>query len=169
MTDIPPAAEASSPPSSRSPWKWIAIVCGGCLGVSVLVLAVTAIFISRFVSLSVDSGEVEANAQDLFTYTMPGESRGVLNMDIFGVEIVQIATPESPPAVMLTMGNLPAYLQAEEFRQTFIDSLRENVAVESNYQFIEQRTETASLCGQSVPVVVQEGRYENNQTTDEPA
>jgi hypothetical protein len=163
MTGTPSPADNTG--QSTNTFKWIAIGCGGCLGLTVLLIVALGVLISRSFSISVNSEDVKTNAQELFTYTLPGESQGVLDMDILGVKWSQVSTPESPPNVMLTMGRLPAYLRSEDARQAFVETLQENTSVETNYQFVEQRVEAASLCEQPVSVIVQEGRYQHQQNT----
>jgi hypothetical protein len=163
MSNAAPVPDEHS--QSANPLKWVAIGCGGCLGLSVLLVGVLAFFVSRMVSFSVDSEQVEADAQQLFDYRLPGESQGVLAMSLFGVELQQVATLETPPDVLLSMGRLPAYLQGDDAQQAFVEALQEEVTVETNYQVLDQRVESASLCGQTVNVMVQEGTYQEDQTS----
>ena len=60
---------------------------------------------------ALEPGDVEDQGQELFVYTLPGGSKGILSMDLFGLQITQVASPESPPAAVLTVGKVPAYLE----------------------------------------------------------
>ncbi|HSM80961.1 MAG TPA: hypothetical protein VLS96_04705 [Nodosilinea sp.] len=163
MTQADPTP--SPPPSGGSPLKWIALGCGGCLGLTVLAVVGLAVWVSRSVQFGVGPEQVEADNQELFTYALPGESRGIFNMGVLGMRVIQVASTDSPPSVLLTMGQLPSYLQGRDAQETFVEQFQESLAVEGNYQLAEQRVEERSLCGQPVSVLVQSGRFEEGATT----
>lgn len=163
MQDFEPAQPHQ--PKREGPWKWVAIGCGGCLGLSVLFTAAIAYFASWAVNFSMDPQAVEGKAQALFDYELPGESQGLMNMNIMGIEIIQVADTQEPPGVLLTMGQLPNYLQGEDTQTSFIESFQQEMAQDGGYRLQTERTETLPLCGQSVPVRIAEGTFEAGQTT----
>ncbi|HEY9735748.1 MAG TPA: hypothetical protein V6D06_05675 [Trichocoleus sp.] len=163
MQDFEPAQP--NKPKSGTPWKWVAIGCGGCLGLSVLLTAAIAYFASRALNFSMDPQAVEGKAQELFDYEIPGESRGLLNMNIMGIELTQVADTQEPPGVLLTMGQLPNYLRDENAQTSFIESFQQEMAQDGGYQLQVERTETLPLCGQSVSVRIAEGTFEGTETT----
>jgi hypothetical protein len=156
-------------PGQNNPIKWIALGCGGCLGLIVLFSVVAGIFISRTMRFALDPEDVETQGQDLFTYTLPGGSKGILSMDLFGLQITQVASLETPPAAVLTVGKVPAYLESGADAETFTETLQEQVTLEGTYQLLEQRTEERTLCAQTVNLLVQEGRFQDDQISSEAA
>jgi len=153
----------------NSPVKWIALGCGGCLGLIVLFSIVAGIFISRTMRFALEPGDVEDQGQELFVYTLPGGSKGILSMDLFGLQITQVASPESPPAAVLTVGKVPAYLEQGAEAETFAEALQEQITLEGTYQLLEKRVEERTLCAQSVNLLVQEGRFQDEQTSSDAA
>lgn len=145
--------------------KWVLAGCGGCLGLMVLAGLALAIFINRTLRFAVGPDQKPADGQALFTYAIPGESQGIFDLGLFGMQVTQVASTDSPPSVLLTMGQLPRYLQSGEAQRTFIEQFQENVEVEGTYQFSEQRVEERTLCDQPVSVVMQVGQFEEGSAT----
>ncbi len=110
-------ADSTAPqPKSNAAAKWLALGCGGCLGVTVLAGLALAFLINRTMRFAVGPDQTEASSEEpgraeLFAYTLPGESQGIFNMDMLGMQVIQVASTDSPPSVLLTMGKLPRYLQ----------------------------------------------------------
>ncbi len=157
-------------PTGRQPSvKWFALGCGGCLGLTVLVVVLLGIFVSRTTRFALEPEAVETEGQTLFTYTLPGEGKGILSMELFGLQITQVATSDSPPSAILTVGKVPGYLEPGVNQDSFADTLQERITVEGTYQLQEQRTEERSLCGQSVNLLIQEGQYQDGQTRSDAA
>lgn len=145
------------------PWPWIGAGCGGCLALSVAALVTLTLVLGR--TLQFAFGPEGANPEQApFTFTIPGESEGVLAMAMFGLEITQIRSTDTPPSVLLTMGRLPSYLYNDNQDNT-LDSFQEGMIGDENYQFSLPRTEERPLCGTSVPVVIQSGQYQADQNT----
>jgi hypothetical protein len=159
----------STPPQQNNNLKWIALGCGGCLGLMVLFAVVAGIVISRTMQFAIGPEKAEEQGQELFTYTLPGGSKGIVSMDLFGLQITQVASPESPPAAVLTVGKVPAYLDQGTTQETFAETLQEQVTLEGTYQLLEQRTEERTLCDQSVNLLVQEGRFQDEQIRSDAA
>jgi hypothetical protein len=159
----------SPAPSRNNTAKWVALGCGGCLGLTVLFAVLLGVFISRTMRFALEPEAIEAQSQDLFTYSLPGGSKGILSLELFGLQISQVATLESPPSALLTVGKVPAYLEPEADQEAFADALLNQVTLEGTYQLLEQRTEDRTLCDQPVKLLVQEGRYQNDQTRTDAA
>ena len=161
---MPPADSTSTPPTSTNGngnlGKWVVLGCGGCLGLMVLMAIALTALINRTLKFAVGPDQVDTDNQDLFTYALPGESQGIFAMDMFGMQVTQVASTDSPPSVLLTMGKLPRYLQDRETREAFIKEFQNSVTVEGNYQLAEQRVEERTLCDQPVSVMLQSGRFE---------
>lgn len=145
------------------PWKWIGLGCGGCLALSVAALVALVLVIGRTLQFAFGPEEVNLD-QAPFTYAIPGESEGVLTLKMFGLEVIQISSTDTPPSVLLTMGRLPSYLYAEDQNAT-LDSFQEGMIADENYQFSPPRLEERPLCGTAVPVVIQTGQYQVEQST----
>jgi hypothetical protein len=162
-------ADANSTPSEAaggdSSLKWIALGCGGCLGVTVLGIVALAFLISRTMRFGVGPNLEESDTQELFTYTLPGESQGIFTMGMFGLQVTQVSTTESPPAVLLTMGQLPRYIQGREAQESFVEQFQDSLATEGNYELTQSRVEERTLCGQPVSVLVQSGQFDEGGST----
>lgn len=167
MTQTNPAP--ASPPSGGSTAKWVAAGCGGCLGLTVLAGLALAFFIDRTLRFAVGPDQSPAETEELFTYAIPGESQSIFNLGLFGLQVTQIASTDSPPSVLLTMGQLPSYLQDREAQQTFVEQFQDSVSTQGNYQLTEQRLEDRTLCDQPVSVVMQSGSFTDGTTTYEAA
>ncbi|MEB3291227.1 MAG: hypothetical protein VKI82_15020 [Leptolyngbya sp.] len=146
------------------PWKWIAAGCGGCLTITIAALVTLVVLMGRAMQFAFGPDGVNTD-ETPFTYTLPGESEGVLDMTMFGMRIVQITSTNQPPSAMLTMGRLPGYLQSSADQASFIESFQEGMIGDENYQLSPPRTEERTLCGQTVPVVVQTGQLHQDETT----
>ncbi len=157
------------PPSRGSTAKWVAAGCGGCLGLTVLAGLALAFFIHRSLRFTVGPDQSPGEIEELFAYTIPGESQSIFNMDLFGLQVIQVASTDSPPSVLLTMGQLPSYLQDREAQQTFVEQFQASVSTQGNYQLNEQRFEDRTLCGQPVSVGMQSGSFTDSSTTHEAA
>jgi hypothetical protein len=153
------ANSASSQPQNNTV-KWVALGCGGCLGITVLAGVALTILLSRMVRFAAGPAQPTADRQELFVYALPGEGQNIFAMDLLGLEMSQVASIDSPPSVLLTMGKLPRYLQDQAARDRFIGQFQERVTVEGTYQMGEQRVEDRTLCGQPVSVLLQSGRFE---------
>jgi hypothetical protein len=162
-----PQADPGSPtPSGGSnAAKWVALGCVGCFGLPVLAGLATALFIGFTGQFSAGPDQGSAENQELFTYTIPGETQTVLNMGMFGMQMIQVANTASPPSILLTMGQLPSYLKGNDAQQSFVEEFQNSITTEGNYQLTEQRVEERTLCDQPVSVVIQTGSFEDGTTT----
>ncbi|PSR16132.1 hypothetical protein C8255_19400 [filamentous cyanobacterium CCP3] len=160
-------SDFTSPPPAKggNTAKWIAAGCGGCLGLTVLAGLALAFFINRTLRFAVGPDQNLGETEELFTYAIPGESQSIFNLGMFGLQVIQVASTDSPPSVLLTMGQLPSYLQGEEAQQTFIEQFQDSATVEGSYEFSEQQVDERTLCGQPVSVVMQSGRFQDGTTT----
>ncbi|MEP0946304.1 hypothetical protein NC992_05420 [Leptolyngbya subtilissima DQ-A4] len=163
---MPQAAPVPPTPSGGSNTaKWVALGCGGCLGVTVLAGLTLAFFINRTMRFTVGPDQGSVDSQELFTYTIPGETQTILNMGMFGMQMIQVANTDSPPSILLTMGQLPSYLKGNDAQQSFVEEFQNSITTEGNYQLTEQRVEERTLCDQPVSVVIQTGSFEDGTTT----
>jgi hypothetical protein len=152
--DQPTAASGSSA-------KWIALGCGGCLGVTVFAMLALGFLISRSMRFAIGPELPAADGPSLFAYELPGESEGRFAMDLLGLRLTQVSSTDSPPSVLLTMGQLPRYLQDQAAREAFVQQFQDSVTVEGTYTLAEQRVEQRTLCDQPVSVLLQSGRFED--------
>jgi hypothetical protein len=124
-----------------------------------------AFFINRTLRFTVGpTSEGEGDSQELFTYTLPGESQNIFNMGLFGMQIVQVASTEGDESVLITMGQMPRYIQGREAQKTFIEQFQDSTTLEGNYQLTEQRVEERTLCDQSISVLLQSGQFKDGAT-----
>ncbi|MBD1875272.1 hypothetical protein H6F75_17460 [Nodosilinea sp. FACHB-131] len=158
-------SEPPTPSDGSNAVKWVALGCVGCFGVPVLAGLVTALVIGGTTQFSAGPDQGSAENQELFTYTIPGETQTILNMGMLGMQMVQVANTDSPPSVLLTMGQLPSYLKGSNAQQSFVEEFQNSITTEGNYQLTEQRVEERTLCDQPVSVVIQTGSFEDGPTT----
>ena len=160
------AQNSGSPSNSDNsvPWGWLAVGCGGCLVLTTAAVVTLVVLIGRTMQFAIGPDGVKPDRAP-FAYTIPGDSEGVLDMTMFGMQVVQITSTDTPPSVLLTMGRLPGYLESSLDQTFFIESFQESMIEDQNYQFADQRTEERPLCDQTVSVVVQSGRLQEDQTT----
>ncbi|WP_156119886.1 hypothetical protein [Leptolyngbya sp. KIOST-1] len=163
--DLPPGP----PPSGGGTVKWLLAGCGGCLGLTVLAGLALAFFLDRTLRFAVGPDQGSAPTEALFTYAIPGESQTIFSMGLLGLQVSQVASTDSPPSVLLTMGQLPSYLRDQEAQQAFVDQFQTSTELEGNYQLSEQRIESRTLCDQPVSVVMQSGRFGDGDTSYEAA
>ncbi|MBD2233513.1 hypothetical protein [Phormidium tenue] len=163
MTQADPAPPTPSGGSNTA--KWVALGCGGCLGVTVLAGLALAFFINRTMRFAIGPDQGSADSQELFTYAIPGETQSIFNMDMFGMQMLQVANTDSPPSVLLTMGQLPSYLKGNDAQQSFVEEFQNSITTQGSYKLTEQRVEERTLCDQPVSVVIQTGSFEDGPNT----
>lgn len=163
MTQANP--EPPTPSGGSNTAKWVALGCVGCFGVPVLAGLAMALIIGGTTRFAVGPDQGSAESQELFTYTIPGETQTILNMGMLGMQMIQVANTDSPPSVLLTMGQLPSYLKGNNAQQSFVEEFQNSITTEGNYQLTEQRVEERTLCNQPVSVVIQTGSFEDGTTT----
>lgn len=149
-------------PGSNTTAKWLVLGCGGCLGLTVLASLALAFFIDRTLRFAVGPTLDTADTAELFTYALPGESRGMFNFGLLGMQLTQVTSTADNSSVLLTMGQMPRYIQGREAQQRFLEEFQEQVTVEGSYEMTESRLENRTLCGQTVAVMAQSGQFEEN-------
>jgi hypothetical protein len=160
-----PQSNFPPPPDStpgKGPWLWVALGCGGCLVLSTAALVALVLLIGRTVQFAVGPDGVKTD-QAPFTFTIPGESEGVMDMTMFGMQIIQVTSTDTPPSVLLTMGRLPSYLQSSADQSSFIESFQEGMVGDETYQFSLPTIEERPLCDTTVAAIVQTGEYQADQ------
>ncbi len=160
MSQIQPSPPTQ--PDSDNTAKWLALGCGGCLSLTVLVSLALAFFIHRTLRFAVGPTLDTTDTAELFTYALPGESRGIFNFGLLGMQLTQVTSTTDESSVLLTMGQMPRYIQGREAQQRFLEEFQEQVTVESSYEMMESRLENRTLCGQPVTVMAQSGQFEEN-------
>lgn len=171
MTDFQPNPEPldasdSSVPKSNHVWKWVAIGCGGAFFLFVLLIAGSMFFAFRQLNFSMDPEAVEEKARTVFDYEIPGGSQGLLTMNMFGMEIIQVTDANQPPNVMLMVGTLPPAFQTEQTQEQFLEGFQESVSDQQQFETQEQRVEERQLCGEAVSVLIQEGSAATGQSAE---
>lgn len=165
FTPIPPDDDSNADAAgSSNPLKWLALGCGGCLMLSVLLMGALTVLVSRTMRLAIGPN-VLSDENALFIYSLPGESQGIVDMSMFGMQITQVSTTDTPPSVLLTMGRIPSSLQSTSDQTTFLESLQDGMVTSEDYQFSAPRIEERLLCNQPVAVTVQTGQYQLDATT----
>lgn len=164
MADFTPSPADDPVSRSSNPLKWIALGCGGCFVLSVLLVGVLTVLVSRTMRFAIGPEGV-SDSNDLFTYSLPGESQGIVDMGMFGMQITQVSSTNTPPSVLLTMGKIPGYLQNPRDRTTFLESFQEGMIASEGYELSAPSSEERQLCEQSVAVVVQTGQYQLEAAT----
>jgi hypothetical protein len=167
MTNIPPETPSSQ---KSSVIKWVAIGCGGLLVLGIGLFAGLAFWGWKSLNPVTDPQQVEAQAKSLFDYNIPGGSKGLVSMNIMGVQMSQIVDTAPNPNVFLMVGVLPAQFasQKEAFQQSFQESMQQQL--QQNTQFSQTKTEQKTLCNQEVPVLIQEGQgSSDNQSAPVPS
>ncbi|MBW4461449.1 MAG: hypothetical protein KME47_14610 [Nodosilinea sp. WJT8-NPBG4] len=163
MTQANP--EPPTPSGGSNAAKWVALGCVGCFGLPVLAGLATALFIGGTAQFSAGPDQGSTESKELFAYTIPGETQTILNMGLFGMQMIQVANTDSPPSILLTMGQLPSYLKGNDAQQSFVEEFQNNITTEGNYQLTKQGVEERTLCDQPVSVVIQTGSFEDGTTT----
>lgn len=177
MTDFQPDSESSespdfaksSVPKSNNVWKWVALGCGGVFFLFVLLIASAMFFAFRQLNFSMDPEAVEEEARTVFDYEIPGGSQGLLTMNMFGVEIIQVTDKNQPPDVLLMVGTLPPAFQTEQAQEQMIESFEESFSGQEQFETQNQRIEDRQLCGETVQVLIQDGTASTGQSATEPA
>lgn len=171
MTDFQPNSESSEPsassvPKSNNVWKWVAIGCGGAFFLFVLLIVGSMFFAFRQLNFSMDPEAVEEKARAVFDYEIPGGSQGLLTMNMFGMEIIQVTDTNQPSNVMLMVGTLPPAFQTEQTQDQFLEGFQESFSDQQQFETQDQRVEERQLCGETVSVVIQEGRASTGQSAE---
>jgi hypothetical protein len=165
LMEYPPMAQdfqqPAPPPRSSggSVWKWVAIGCGGAAVLAIALFGIGTFFVVRNLGLSMNPAEVEEKAQNLLQYSIPGGSKGVMSMNIVGVDLMQVSSLDEPPTVMLTIASLPPAFHSEQEREGFLEGFRESYPGTNNQTvtFSSERVESRTLCGQPVSLEIAEG------------
>ncbi|MGK7917283.1 MAG: hypothetical protein AB4038_17345 [Prochloraceae cyanobacterium] len=149
----------SQQPQTQNPvnwWKWISIGCGGCLLTSILAIAAFVYFVVQ--NVSTEPQEVEQHARSIFDYQIPGGSKGVVKINLMGIEFAQVVDVKRPPEVLLMVGQTPQKLQPDQLENT-AKSLETNLNRRFNFTTTSRQVLDKQLCGQNVSVLVQQGEF----------
>lgn len=141
-------------------WMWVGLGCGGSLLLLVLIIGGLIHYASRALNLSADPENAAAAALEIMDYKIPGGARGILSLDVRGVQFAGVSSKENPQAVSLILGKYP--LRAEngaELQQAFeeqLESQQPQIAEQ------ESRTEARSLCGEPANLTIIEGAQQGS-------
>jgi hypothetical protein len=162
-------SETPQPPKSGNVWKWIGIGCGGALLLFILLGAGLAFFVQRSLNLSFGTEQAEQAAQDIMEYEIPGGSVGLMAMNIGGVQFAGVMSAQDPHPIILVMGKIGTQLQGDpaEFQKAMQDSIEQQQG--SNFKTESATTESKELCGQTVDVLVSQGKQTTSGQADQTA
>lgn len=150
--------ESTPEKKSGSVWKWIAIGCGGTTLLGIIVIAGLIFALSRNINVSLSPEKAQENVRNLFDYEIPGGDRGVIALNMFGIEMSQVSDLATPSSVFLTVGQVP-FEWGEEEREAFQEGFEEPFFSQETieYNITSERKEEKNLCEQMVNVSVSEG------------
>ncbi len=136
-----------------SGWETMAVVLGAIatLGVGLTGLAM------KFLSNAATPQRAEAIASNIMSYTLPGDSQGLLGVNIAGAKVALVASEGDEPDIQLLMARVPVDQESGRRR---IDRILDSIALgadEEELKIKSVREENHSLCGQTTGVTVREG------------
>lgn len=136
-----------------SAWETMAVVLGAIatLGVGLTGLAM------KFLSNAATPQRAEAIASDIMSYTLPGNSQGLLGVKIAGAKVALVASEGDEPDIQLLMARVPVDQESGRRR---IDRILDSIALgadEEELKIKSVREENRSLCGKTTSVTVREG------------
>lgn len=148
--------EPNEAKKSSSVWKWIGLGCGGMLLVFIGLGVGLIYFAQQYFSL--DPKKAEQTAQSMMDYKIPGGSRGLITMNIAGMQMVGVASASNPEEIMLMMGQMPETLSADatELNNSLESSIEQQTG--QRFESSKERQESKTLCGQTVNVTISEGK-----------
>jgi hypothetical protein len=160
--------EPNEAKKSSSVWKWLGLGCGGLLLVFIG-LGVGLIYLARQY-MSVDPEKAQETAQSMMDYTIPGGTRGLVTMNLAGMQFAGVTSASNPEEVMLMIGQIPEGLSTDttQFKKSLEESLKQQTG--QKFQSLKERQESKTLCGQTVNVMISEGEMTNwRQASNVPA
>jgi hypothetical protein len=144
--------------SSANPWKWIGCGCATTL-LLLLGLGIGALYlIKQTFNMSFDAQTSEAVARSIMDYEIPGGSKGLISMNIEGVEIAGIASTQED--VFLMLGKMPSQLSTDLNPEELEQQIQKSMAEQAFRNFkssVPARVESKQVCDQTVSVSVLEG------------
>lgn len=154
VTPPPPSPEAKT---SGNVLKWLGIGCGAFIVLAIAGIAGMFFLAKQFFDLSFDAKKAEQIANSIMDYQIPGGGKGIMSMDVSGVEIAGLMSASQPDSAMLILGRIPPAMQGSsaELQDSFQRSLKQQQG--STFKEISNRTESRSLCSQTVALRISEG------------
>ncbi|MBW4442916.1 MAG: hypothetical protein KME10_17090 [Plectolyngbya sp. WJT66-NPBG17] len=136
-----------------SVWETVAVVLGAIatLGVGLTGLAM------KFLSNAATPQRAEAISSNIMSYKLPGDSQGLLGVNIAGAKVALVASEGDEPDIQLLMARVPV---DQESGQRRIDRILDSIALgadEEELKIESVRAENRNLCGQMTGVTVREG------------
>ncbi len=160
MQNPPP----SPAPRASNPWKWIGIGCGGALLVGIVVVGGLVYWAQKTLNLSVTPESAEKSARAIMDYEIPGESQGLIAMNIAGVQFAGVTSASKPGEIVLFLGQVSNQtgVNQQEIEESFRQGVNDQ---QQGFESQSTRTESRQLCGQTVTVAIAEGQQSNGLST----
>ena len=140
------------PPPKFSLWEILVTVVGAIVILSAGVLGLSA----KFMLHASEDRRVQAIANNVMGYQIPGGARGQLGINLAGAKVAVLGNRTQ--GVKLLVARVPVD-EGTDKRQ--LEQALENAflaRIEAAFAESSSRTETRSLCGSKVPVQVTEGQ-----------
>ena len=140
------------PPPKFSLWEILITVVGAIFIVSAGALGLSV----KFMLHAADPRRVEAISNNVMGYQIPGGARGQFGINLAGAKVAVLGNRQQ--GVKLLVARVPVN-EGTDKRQ--LEQVLENAflsRVEEAFAVGSSRTETRSLCGTTVPVLVTEGQ-----------
>lgn len=144
--------------NSSQVWKWIGIGCGSLTIIFILLGVGLFFLVQRSLNLSFDSENAEEAARSIMDYEMPGDPRGMMSMNIAGVEMAGVISLSEDFNATLVLGRVDAAADqssAAQIQTQFEENLEEQQP--GNFTVNNSRVEQRELCDQTVALNILEG------------
>ncbi|MGG6266950.1 hypothetical protein ACQ4M3_30965 [Leptolyngbya sp. AN03gr2] len=149
MTELP----SRIPQYKVSIWETIAVILGA---IAVLGVGLTGLAM-KFLSNAATPQRAEAIASNIMTYQLPGDSQGLLGINIAGAKVALVASEGDEPDIQLLMARVPVNGESGQRR---IDRILDSIALgadEEELKIKSIRAENRALCGQTTGIAIREG------------
>jgi hypothetical protein len=144
-------------------WEMLLIVMGAfaLIGTALIGLG------SKMLNNILNPVRAEAIAESLFDYEIPGDSIGVVGVNIGAKKFAIVKSSTNPPNIILFVSKVPLEQRKDE-NSLNLDIILQDI-FQGNFTPTASRTENQELCGRSVSVSIQEGeQIIESQTTPIP-
>jgi len=143
--------------------KWIGM---GCLIPSVLIIAaIIGGMIYLYKQVILDPEKIEPVARSIFSFNIPGGSRGVFAMDMQGSKTAMMQSKKKPPDSFLVLASFPREV-AEDAKGQFEKSVLRKFTNDSETSITYSKIIQDKLCGKNVSVKMQRGYMRRGKKVD---
>lgn len=106
---------------------------------------------------ALNTQKAEAIAKSMIKYNIPDGSHAQIGLNIGAIRIALVTSKTNPPPVGLLIAQIPVNPETNrsKIKQDFTGWYKN--WVEQRIKFTSSYTETKTLCGMEVPVIIQEG------------